>query len=331
MPVRTFVTGGSGFLGRTLIATLRDRGATVRALTRSPAAQDAVRRLGAEPVPGDLDDVDALRCGAAGCDVVFHAAACLAEWGPDALFERVNVTGTANVLTAARAAGVPRVVHVSTEAVLAGRAPIVRADETAPAPDRPYGPYARTKLAAERRVVAASVPGFTTVVVRPRFIWGAGDTSLLPKIVAAAEARRFRWIDGGRYLTSTTHVQNACEALLLAAERGHPGAIYFATDGPPIEYRQFVTALLATRGVTPTSRSVPHGLARTIAMVSEGVWRTLRLPGTPPATRLAVAMLGREVTLDDSRARRELGYTGRVSVEAGLRAMEAGAPAGGAR
>src|SRR6185436_2542944 len=115
---RAFVTGGSGFLGRNLIAALRERGYEVRALARSAAARAAVEAAGATAVAGDLDDSAALAAGMAGCAVVFHTAARVNEWGPPAEFAQVNVAGTRRVLAAARAAGVPRLVQVSTEAVL---------------------------------------------------------------------------------------------------------------------------------------------------------------------------------------------------------------------
>src|SRR4051812_38112289 len=121
--LRAFVTGGSGFVGRNLIAALRESGAQVRALARSAAAMQAVERAGAEPVAGDLDDEAAMRAGMAGCDVVFHAAAQVGDWGNFADFYRANVAGTEHVLAAARASGVPRLVHVSTEAVLVGGPP----------------------------------------------------------------------------------------------------------------------------------------------------------------------------------------------------------------
>ncbi len=330
---RAFVTGGSGFVGRNLIHALRARGVPevpsegradfieVRALARSEAAAAAVKAAGAEPVRGDLDDEAAMREGARGCDVVFHCAAKVEEWGDPADFHRINVEGTERALRAARDAGAGRFVHVSTEAVLVGGGPIVNADETRPRPARPIGLYPLTKGQAEERVLAANAPGFTTVIVRPRLIWGPGDTSLLAKIVLAVKDGRFMWIGGGHYLTSTCHVANVAEGAILAAERGRPGGIYFLTDGPPIESRAFLTALLATQGVDPGSRSAPRPLVGLIAAAGEFLWRALRLKGTPPMTRTALLLIGEEVTVNDALARRELGYREVISREQGLREM----------
>ena len=215
-----FVTGGSGFVGRTLIAEAVTRGIAVRALARSAAAEATVRACGGEPVRGDLDDVNALRAGMTGCDAVIHTAAVVDEWGDPALFHRVNVAGTRHALVAAAGAGVRRFVHISTAWVLAGPSSFVQVKETATRPAAPYGLYALTKGLAEDEVRSANGTDLSTVIIRPPIIWGRGDTSVLPKIVAAVRAGRFRWIDGGHYLISATHVANVAEAALLATERG---------------------------------------------------------------------------------------------------------------
>lgn len=320
--MRAFVTGGSGFLGRELLGTLAARGVETRALARSSAARDTVFRRGAVAVPGDLDDVAAMRDGMAGCDVVFHLAGKVEIWGPREEFQRVNVQGTENVLQAARLAGVPRVVHVSSESVLFGGAPLRDVDESAPLPVRPLGPYAWSKGVAEQRVRAANDAALATVVVRPRFIWGRGDTSVLPQFAEAVRRGGFAWIGGGRYRTSTCHVRNVCEGLLCAAERGRPGQVYFVTDGAPVEFRGFLTALLRTQGLEPGDRSVPRWVARAVAGAAESAWSALRLRGEPPLHRAALNTIGDEVTVRDDKARREIGYQGAVSREQGLSEMQ---------
>ena len=308
---RVFVTGGSGFVGGRVIQRLRERDIEVMALARSPRAIAAVEKLGATAVPGDLDDRAAMRAGMMGCDVVVHAAAHVGENGPLGEFMRVTVTGTENTLAAARTAYVPKFVHVSTEAVLADGKPIIRADETRPRTTRPAGPYPLSKGLAEARALAASSDAFAVVVVRPRFIWGAGDTSLVPKIADAVKRGKFAWIDGGRYLTSSCHIENVVEGILLAAERGMAGETYFLTDGEPVEFRGFLNELLAVYGVAPGDRSIPRWLARSIAELT-------RWMKQPPVSRTALALIGHEVTVVDAKARRELGYTSHVSIPQGL-------------
>ena len=246
---RVFVTGGSGFIGGRLIARLRSERHDVRALARSRSAAERVRAQGGEPIEGDLGDVAAMRAGAEGCELAFHAAAMLGDWGKREDFERGNVEGTANALRACAEAGVRRFIHVGTEAALLAGQPLVDVDETARL--RPDSPalYSATKARAELAVRAANREGFETVVVRPRFVWGVGDTTLLPVMVEMVRGGRFAWIGGGRHRTSTTHVDNTVEGLVLGASRGRPGEVYFVTDGEPVFFREFVTELLATQGV----------------------------------------------------------------------------------
>jgi len=327
--MKAFVTGGSGFVGRNLLAALVGRGDMVVALARSLAAMQTVRALGAEPLAGDLVDVAAMSAGMAGAEVVYHCAAKVEDWGDPAEFHRINVEGTAHVIEAARAAGVRRLVHVSTEAVLADGTPIHDADETRPRAARPVGLYPASKAEAEAVALAGNRDGLEVVVVRPRFIWGKGDTAILPKIVEVMRKGQFAWIGGGRFLTSTCHVRNVCEGMLLAAERGKGGEIYFLTDGAPVEFRGFITAMAATQGVDAGQRVLPRGLIYAFAAASEFAWRTFRLEGRPMVSRTAVILTGEQVTVNDAKARRELGYAGLVTREAGLAEMAAAVAAAG--
>jgi nucleoside-diphosphate-sugar epimerase len=308
-----FVTGASGFIGGALTRRLVKEGWTVRALARTERSAKVIRALGAEPVKGDLDDVRALRDGAAGADVVFHCAAQLGDWGNPEDFERVNVAGTGNAVRAANEVGTPRFVHVGTEAALLDGQPLVDVDESAPLRTGSKALYSRTKALAEQEAREAG-----GIVVRPRLVWGPGDTTILPTLVDAVRRGRFGWIGGGRHRTSTTHVDNVVEGLLLGAQKGEPGEAYFVTDGEPQVFREFVTRLLATQGVEPPDRTIPRGVARAVAEAGEAAWRILPLPGRPPITRLAFWLASQECTINISRARRELGYSPVISVDQGL-------------
>ena len=319
-----FVTGGSGFIGGRLIERLRADGREVRALARSPQAAERVRALGAEPVQGDLSDVSAMRAGAEGCDLAFHAAATLGDSGRREDFIQGNVRGTSNALAACGSAGVRRFVHVGTEAVLLSSRPLVQVDESAPLQTESPAHYVATKALAERSVLSANREGFESVVVRPRFVWGRGDTTLLPVMREMVSSGRFAWIGGGRHLTSTTHVANVVQGLICGAERGSPGQVYFVTDGEPVVFREFVTELLATQGVSAPTRSIPDPLAHALSTVGEAAWGLLPLPGRPPITRLAYWLSSQECTIRIDKAREQLGYSPPVSIPEGMAELAAG-------
>lgn len=314
-----FITGGSGFVGGALLRRLVADGRSVRALVRSDEAEAAVAAAGAEPVRGDLDDAPALRRGSAGCELVFHAAALVSDWAPRSAFERVNVVGTRNVLEACEAGGVGRLVHVSSESVLLGGRPLRDADETWPLQPRSKNLYAGSKARAELALRAART--VETVSVRPVLVWGPGDRTIRPGFALAIREGRFTWIDEGRHLTSTTHIENAVHGILLGAERGRAGEAYSVSDGDTITFREFLTRLLATAGVTPPERSLSLRRANALAAGGETVWRALRRPGRPPLTRTVTWLVGIDRTIDIGKARRELGYAPVVSRDEGFAAL----------
>jgi nucleoside-diphosphate-sugar epimerase len=318
-PRTAFVTGGSGFIGGALIRRLLADGWEVRALSRSDRSTGELEAAGAAAVAGELDDPASIRAGAEGCELAFHAAASTAEWGPWEEFERINVAGTRNAIAGCRDAGVRRFVHVGTEAALLAGEPLVGVDETAPLRPDSKGHYPASKAMAERAVLEANGSDLETVVIRPRFVWGPGDTTVLPALVEMIEAGRFAWVGGGRHLTSTTYIDNAVEGLRLGAERGRSGEVYFVTDGDPVVFREFVGKLVRTRGIEPPKRSIPGPVARAGAAICEGLWRALSLEGPPPISRVPIWLSSLETTIDISKARSELGYEPVVSIDEGLR------------
>jgi len=310
-----YVTGASGFIGGAIARDLA-RDHTVHAMSRSEASDQVIRALGARPVrgdlatlaPGDLPDVDA----------VVHCAAWVEPWGTREQFFAANVEGTSRVLAAARAAGAKRFVHISTEAVLWHGQHMRGVDESAPYPASTPYLYSETKAEAERRVLAAADADFVTLALRPRFVWGPGDRTLAPEIAEMARSGAFVWLDGGRARTSTTHIANLVHAVRIALERGRGGEAYFVTDGEVSEFRSFLPRMMAAHGVELGERTLPGWVARPAAIAAEAVWRTLRLRSKPPLTRHAVDLMCCDAVLDDSKARRELGYAPVMTVDRGL-------------
>lgn len=293
----------------------------LKAMARSEASESTVVGLGAGAVRASLEDVSAEDIDGAGA--VVHCAAYVEDWGPASLFHSVNVEGTDRLLAAAREAGVRRFIHISTESVLFAGDHLRLIDESAPYPDSTPFHYSSTKGEAEHLVVAANDPdaGFETVVLRPVLIWGPGDQTILPELVTMARKGQYVWLDRGRHLVSPTHISNLVHGVELALDRGDPGEIYFITDGEHVSMKDFLTRYAATAGVSLPDRSIPGWVARAAAPVLEGVWKTLPLRGKPPVTRLAAALLSREITIDTDKAQRDLGYEPVVTIEEGLVAM----------
>ncbi len=317
--MRVFLTGASGFVGGATVPHLVAAGHEVRAMSRRAASDAAIESAGGQPVRCSLQDVTAEHLG--DVDVVVHGAAYVEDWGPPQAWHDINVEGTRRLLNAAREAGATRFIHIGTEAALVHGQDLDGVDETYPlAPDSPY-PYCATKAQAETLVREANGDGLETIVLRPRFIWGPGDTTLLPQIERMAKTGQWRWIDGGRARTSTTHVDNLVHAIELALTAGHPGEAYFILDDGETTMREMITRLAASRDVTLPDRSIPGWVASAFAWTTETVWRVLGRTSRPPVTRHGAMVMARTCVLTDAKARDELGYAPVVSRDEGLRAL----------
>jgi nucleoside-diphosphate-sugar epimerase len=317
---RIFITGGSGYVGRNLIRHFVANGIPVTALARSRKSEQTVAELGATPFSGDLLGAD-LKRGMGGCNVLIHAAADT-DHGPGTKSQQhINEAGTRAVLEAARAARIQRVIHLSTESVLADGRPLVNVDESHPLPRRPAGVYSRSKAEAERCALSFNGNGMAVVAVRPRFVWGRDDTTALPNLLGAVKSGQFAWISGGDYLTTTTHIANLCHGIELAIARGRGGEVYFLGDDEPVRFRDFVTALLATQGVEAPQKSVPRAVLRFIAGLGDRLHKVSGGRITPPLTLQSFATSAVSITLNIDKARRELGYEPVMSRQAGLAEM----------
>eukprot|EP00005_Dracoamoeba_jomungandri_P001917 CAMPEP_0174261122 /NCGR_PEP_ID=MMETSP0439-20130205/11246_1 /TAXON_ID=0 /ORGANISM="Stereomyxa ramosa, Strain Chinc5" /LENGTH=330 /DNA_ID=CAMNT_0015345549 /DNA_START=27 /DNA_END=1019 /DNA_ORIENTATION=- len=310
-PPVAFVTGGSGFVGKHLVSTLVDRGFIVRALARSDDSEAVLQDLGAEVVRGDVNDSKALEEGCDGANVVFHLAAKVALDGPLSEHRRIGVEGTKLCLAAAKKGGVSRFVFCSSEQAILGGAVLNNCDETWPYPPNPKGPYAIVKGECERLCKDENDPdsGFTTVIVRPRLIWGLNDTVVLPQFCDAVKTGKWKWIGGGLHKTSTVNVKNCVAGLIFAAENGKPGEVYFITDGKYVVFKDFMTKLIATRGIDASNcGNLPLWLAKFVTIFNY-------IPAPVPR------LFGEECTCNDSKIR-ELGFENVISIEEGLAELE---------
>ena len=318
--MRIFITGASGFIGGA-IAEAMASDHEVFAMSRSDKSDLRIKELGATPVRCDLASLEPGNIP--DCDAVVHCAAFVESWGTREMTWKINVEGTKRTLNAARAAGARRFLHMSTEAVLWRGQDLVDVSEDHPYPDRTPYLYSETKAEAERLVRAANESGgMETVILRPRFVWGPGDQTLAPEIKSMVEKGAFMWIDGGRARTSTTHIANLVHSAKLVLVRGTGGEAYFVTDGEVRSFREFLPELMEAYGVELGDRTMPSLIVRPAAILTEGIWRTFKLSGTPPITRHAIDLMCCDCILKINKIENELGYKPVITVAEGLRQLK---------
>ena len=327
------VTGASGFLGRAVVRELLAGGYAVRTLQRTPS-----RTEGAADVLGSVTDLEVVARAVTGVDAVVHLAAKVSLAGDAADFERVNVGGTRTLLDAAQAAGVQRVVHVSSPSV-AHHGDSIVGDDAGPAdPALARGDYARTKAAAEllalARDGAALGDGSTpesagsvmrVVAVRPHLVWGPGDTQLVARVVERARAGRLPLLGHGAALVDSTYVDNAASAIvaaLRAVDDVH-GQAYVITNGEPRPVAELLAGICRAAGVEPPRWSVPASVARAAGSAVEAGWKIRPGADEPPMTRFLAEQLSTAHWFDQRRTRRDLRWEPAVSVDEGLRRLAA--------
>ena len=298
-----FLTGGSGFVGGALLRGLAADGREVRALARSSAGEERVRALGGRPVPGDLWDASALRRGMAGCRVVFHAAGVNAMCLPDpSAMYRANVDGPVEVVRAAAACGIRRVVHTSS-AVTAGEAAGTMATEQTPHRGSYLSHYERSKHLGEQAVLAeGNRLGVEVVCVNPASVQGPGRTGGTARILIGYLNGRLRWAVNATL--SLVFVDDCTRGHLLAELRGRPGERYLLS-GATLTVREALEVLGSVVGHERTVRFLPRWATSAGATVAGGAWR---LAGRPaPVCREMARVMRHGAAYDGSRATRDLG------------------------
>jgi nucleoside-diphosphate-sugar epimerase len=311
--MRAFVTGATGFVGSRLLTALRANGDAVRALAR-PGRAPAAGHSRVTWVSGDVAAPESLRDGAWGCDVAFHCA----HGGDDAASShRMNVEGTLHVLEAARAAGVRRVVHVSTWRVHGRRLPAYVHEEL---PLVPTGiPYDVSKAEAERAASAfARRNDIELVILRPTLVYGPGSQPWVNELVDRLKYERLLLIDGGAAPANVVHVDDLVQAMLRAA--GTPGAAghAFLISGPPVSWRDYLGALstLLGRSLPP---SVSSRTARVRAEAQQWRFRFTRRPQR--LLRGDLGLFGERSSVQTEKARALLGWQPAVDLEHGMAAV----------
>ncbi|MDI6762572.1 MAG: NAD-dependent epimerase/dehydratase family protein [Thermodesulfobacteriota bacterium] len=314
------VTGGSGFIGGRLAERLAtEEGVRVRAMVRNVKKAERLQKLPLEIVQADLLDLDSLRDAVSGCDLVFHCAALVRETGNRNEFFRTNVEGTENILKVSSEAGVKKFIHFSSVAVY-GMNPPDRTDETTAY--QPCGNlYCDTKIAAEKAVWAAHQEGrLPVVVIQPANVYGPHSNPWTLRPIKLINSGQMILINGGRGLCNYVYIDNLIDATLVATKRDPSvGQAYLVSDGNVVMWKEFFGYYAQMAG-KPNIRSVPEGLARVIALSME---IASRITGRPPKiTREAVRYLTRQARFSIEKARRELGYQPRFSLEDGMKLTE---------
>lgn len=313
----TLVTGATGFVGAAVLRCLAEAGHNVRALVRPTSDRLNLSGVDCQIVTGDLTEPESLKRAVRNCEAVFHVAADYRIWVPDReKMNRVNVQGTIDLILAAAAAGVSRIVYTSSVATLRLRDDGLPADEESHAElSDMIGAYKQSKFLAERevkRLVADA--GIPVIIVQPTAPFGPGDVKPTPTgrfVVEAGAGRMPAYVNTG---LNVVHVDDVADGHLLAYEKGTIGESYILS-GENRTLQWILETVAELTGQRPPRIRLPHWFLTPIAYVWEGVTR-IRGSGEPMMTVDSVRMSRKLMYFSIDKARRELGYSPRPAVEA---------------
>lgn len=313
------ITGATGFVGSHVADRVHARGITVRTLARPTADLTHLKSLGAEIITGDLNDPVAIAKAVEGVDVVIHAAAKVGDWGPVDDYRKVNVEGLRLLLEAVKGKPIRRFVHVSSLGVYEARHHH-GTDEGEPLPANHIDGYTQSKVESEKLALdylrQFQLP---ITILRPGFVYGPRDRSVLPRLIARLKERSIVYIARGRYALNTTYVGNIADACLLAVDNDRAvGEIFNITDGEFVTKRRFFETVADGLGLPRPKMSVPLWLARRLAAWRERVFRRKNKPNPPRITQATLKFAGLNLDFSIAKARSILNYEPKVLFDEGM-------------
>ncbi|MFO1033394.1 MAG: NAD-dependent epimerase/dehydratase family protein [Hyphomicrobiales bacterium] len=311
--MRIAVTGGTGFLGAEIVRQGVARGHAMLAVARG--LRPATLPEGAVFARCDIHDASQLQEIFRGCDAVIHSAALSAPWGRRADFLHHNVAGTGLVVRAAEAAGVARLIHISSSSVTFAFRDQFNINETWPLPP-PVNAYAESKQKAEDET--RRFPG-ALFIMRPRGLFGPGDPHLLPRLLRVMRRGRLPLLRGGAALADITDVAAAADAALVMAEApAQCAGTYNISQGEPISIRDLVETIGRELHITAQWRALPSGLAFTGARLLETVARLDPWQREPLVTAYGLGLFAYSQTLDLAAARERLHWQPKIALHDSL-------------
>jgi nucleoside-diphosphate-sugar epimerase len=316
--METLITGGTGLVGHHLVSELLQRGDRVRALVLPTEDVSKLEERGVAVYRGDIRDSSTLLPPLRGVDTVFHLAAMQGMWLPIEEYYRVNVLGTENVCRAAVAAGVRRIVHVSSWTIYGMGHGQRLTEDVSPAPRQ--DPYWVTKaqgdILVRRMIEKENLPA---AIIRPGTIFGPGDRLNFGRIAERLRAGKGIILGSGRNVLPLVYVTDVVQGLLLCADLAQAqGQTYNITNDQPLTQKEFLSAIAWELGVKPPHLHIPYHAAYVAAYAAEQVVKFTHA-AHPAVTRHGVVLFGTENRHSIEKARKELGYAPQVSIRAGVK------------
>ncbi len=314
------VSGATGLVGSHVIERAKTDGLNVRALVRPDSDLELLKKWDVETVVGELDDRISLQAALDGITHVVHCAAKVGDWGPVSAYRKTNVDGLRNFLDAAiDLKTIQQFVHISSLGVYEARNHY-GTDETEPMHQSGIDGYTLTKVEAEELLQTyVAEKGFPAIVLRPGFIYGPRDRTVMPRLVERLRSGSFAYLGSGEQLLNNIYVGNLVDAIFLALDHNEfNGQVFNLTDDRLVTRIEFIEAICDQTGLSKPTKHVPLPVARVLAFAMESTYRILRKQQAPLLSQARLKFLGLNLDFNSDKAKHILGYQPKVDFREGI-------------
>ena len=314
------ITGAGGLVGSSLAEACVKRGYKVKALIRSGSDGSFLESLGVEVVRGDLQDKSLPIEATQGVDTVFHCAAKVGDWGSVDSYRQVNVEGLRKLLDSLNPAQLYKFVHFSSLGVYEARHHY-QTDESTPPPDQHFDGYTQSKMESEKLALQYHKDkGYPIVVLRPGFIYGPRDRTVLPRLMEKLKTKEVKYIGSSSYAMNNIFVGNLVQAAFLALDNPNAvGQVFNLTDGEKVSKKRFITTIAKGMNLpTPFFLPVPLWLVKLIASSMEKKALKRGALEAPKITKANIKFLGLNLDFSIEKAKRILGYAPTKTFDEGM-------------
>ncbi len=317
------VTGGGGFVGKSLIKKLLGNGYAVKSLSRSYYQELA--NIGVTCCQGDIgDNFDKIDSFFKDVYAVFHVASKVDMWGKYPDFYKTNVIGTQNIIKACKGNNVKYLIYTSSPSVIANDMGLKNVDATFPYPKKYDAFYPQTKAMAEKEIINAGKNNeLLTMVLRPHLIWGPNDNNLIPTILNKAKNGKLRQIGDGENIVDCSYIEDCTDAHILAlkALEKNPflsSNVYFVTQDEHIKLWDFVNSILMAYDLAPVTKKVSKNLAFTLAKILESISKII--PSFKPLfTKFLITEMTTDHYFNIEKTKQDLGYSPKYTIKEGIK------------
>lgn len=316
--MKVLITGATGFLGKYTIQELEENNYEIVAFGRNEKIGKSLLSKRVSFFKGDFTKIEDLYEAAENVDMIVHAGALSTIWGRWEDFYNTNVLGTENVLEVCRKKRIKRLVYISSPSIYADAKDQINIKEEEAPLENELNFYIKSKILAEKKVKEYS--DVNTVILRPRGIFGIGDTSIIPRLLKLNQEKAIPLFDNGENKVDISCVENVALAIRLALESEKAvGNVYNITNDEPIAFKEILDLFFSEMNIKGNYKHLNYNFMKIIVSLLEKIYKIFKIKKEPILTKYTLYLLKYSQTLSIEKAKRDLDYKPKISIIEGIK------------